>query len=148
MTSLVLAIVSMFLLASLAWVAGRISRLAVCPVCVGVAGTWLWMLAARLGGFAVDTVILAMFLGASVVGIAQWIENRLPQGRAPLLWKALALPIGFSAAYSLVVEQWIVAGAAIAALAFLAALFLRPARAAPADRAVVAELEERMKKCC
>jgi len=148
MTSLVLAILSMFLLASLAWVAGRISRFAVCPVCVGVAGTWLWMLAARLGGFAIDTAILAMLLGASVVGIAHWIENRLPVGRAPLLWKALALPAGFSAAYALIVEQWIAAGGAIAALALLAALFLRPARAAPTDPAVVAQLEERMKKCC
>jgi len=148
MTSLVAAILSMFLLALLAWLAGRLVRVSICPVCVGVAGTWLWMLAARLGGFAIDTVILAMFLGASVVGIAQRIENRLPQERAPLLWKALALPTGFSAAYALLIEQWTVAGAAIAALALLAALFMRSARAAPADPAVVAQLEERMKKCC
>jgi hypothetical protein len=148
MTHLVLAIVSMFLLASLAWLAGRVSRVSVCPVCVGVSGTWLWMLAARLGGYTVDTVILAMLLGASVVGIAQWIESRLPLGRSPLRWKAFALPTGFSAAYALAVEQWIVAAAGIAALALLIAWFQRPARAASGDPAVVAQLEERMKKCC
>lgn len=148
MTSLGLAIISMFLLGFLAWLAGKVSRGSVCPVCVGVAGTWLWMLAARLGGYAIDTVVLAMLLGGSAVGIAQWVENRLPQGRAPLLWKALALPVGFIAAYALAVEQWIAAAGAIAALALLTALFLRPARAAPADPAVVAQLEERMKRCC
>jgi hypothetical protein len=148
MTHLVMAIVSMFALALLAWLAGRVSRVSVCPVCVGVAGTWLWMLAARLGGYAVDSAILAMLLGASVVGIAQWIESRLPQGRSPLLWKALALPTGFSAAYALAVEQWVVAAAAIAAHALLIALFLRPARAASGDPEAVAQLEERMKKCC
>lgn len=138
----------MFVLALLAWLAGKVSRLPVCPVCVGVAGTWLWMLGARLGGFAVDSTMLAILLGASAVGIAQWIENRMPLGRSPLLWKALALPAGFAAAYGLAAELWFVAAAATAALALLVALFLRPRRAAAGDPAVIAQLEERMKKCC
>src|SRR3990167_9340509 len=148
MTNFVPAIASMFLLAMLAWLAGRVLRLPVCPVCVGVAGTWLWMLAARLGAHAVDGTILAILLGASAVGIAQWIENRLPLGRSPLLWKALALPAGFAAAYGLAAGLWFVAAAATAALALLIAVFLRPLRTAAGDPAVVAQLEERMKKCC
>lgn len=138
----------MFVLALLAWLAGKVSRLPVCPVCVGVAGTWLWMLGARLGGVAVDSTILAILLGASAVGISQWIENRMPLGRSPLLWKALALPAGFAAAYGLAAELWFVAAAAMAALTLLIALFLRPLGAAAGDPAVVAQLEERMKKCC
>lgn len=148
MTHFVLAIASMFALTLLAWLVGKISRFSVCPVCVGVSGTWLWMLVARLGGFEVDAVMLAILLGASVVGVAQWIETRLPPGRSPLLWKALALPIGFAAAYGLVAERWIVAVAAAAAFALLAALFLRPPREVAGDPAMVAQLEERMKKCC
>lgn len=148
MTNFVLVIASMFSLALLAWLAGRVLRLSVCPVCVGVAGTWLWMLGARLGGVAVDSTILAILLGASAVGIAQWIENRLPPGRSPLLLKALALPAGFAAAYGLAAELWFVAAAAMAALALLIALFLRPLGAAAGNPAVVAQLEERMKKCC
>lgn len=148
MTHFVLPIVSMLALTVLAWLAGRFSRLSVCPICVGVSGTWLWMLVARLGGIAVDSAVLAMFLGASVVGGAHWIEVRLPQGRSSLPWKALALPTGFTAAYAMVAEQWIPAGVAAATLAILTALFLRPGHAAAGDSAMVAQLEERMKKCC
>lgn len=148
MTSVVLPIASMLALTLLAWLAAKLSRLSVCPVCVGVSGTWLWMLVARLGGLAIDTAMLAILLGASVVGVAQWIETRLPQSRSPLLWKALALPNGFAAAYGLVAERWIVAAAAAAAFALLAALFLRPRRDVAGDPAVVAQLVERMKKCC
>ena len=148
MTHLVLALVSMLALGLLAWVAGRVSRLPVCPVCVGVAGTWLWMLAARLGGFAIDTVILGILLGASVVGVAQWVETRITPGRLPLLWKAIALPTGFAAAYGLVAERWVLAIGAAAALGFVALVFLRPRRAGAGDPEAVAHLEERMKQCC
>jgi len=149
MTSLLLAVASMFILGLLAWLAGKVSsRVPICPVCVGVAGTWLWMIAARLGGYAVDTTLLGILLGASVVGFAQAIETRLPHGRSPLLWKALALPVGIAAAAGLAGEHWSLAGAAGAALAALTALFLRQQRADKSDSAAVAQLEERMKKCC
>ncbi|MDH5537519.1 MAG: hypothetical protein OEZ08_18360 [Betaproteobacteria bacterium] len=148
MTSLLIAIASMFSLALLAWFAGRVLRLSVCPVCAGVTGTWLWMIGARLGGYAIDSTILAMLLGASAVGIAQWIENRLPQARSPLLWKALSLPVGFAAAYGLAAEHWKLAAAAGVVLALLTALFLRKQSADTGGSATVAELEERMKKCC
>lgn len=148
MISFLLPIASMLALTLLAWLASRGTRLAICPICLGVSGTWLWMLAARLGGLAIDTTMLPVFLGASVVGGAQWIETRLPKERSPLLWKAIALPTGFIAAYGLVAQRWALAAVAAAALASLAALFLRPLRPAAGDPAVISELEERMKKCC
>jgi hypothetical protein len=83
-----------------------------------------------------------------VVGGAFWIDHRLPEPGSALLWKALALPVGFTAAYAVVAEQWIVAATAATALAVLAVFFVPPWRAAAADPATVAELEERMKKCC
>jgi hypothetical protein len=71
------------------------------------------------------------------------------RGRSAKLWKALALPLGCAAAYGVVVEQWVLAGAGLLLLAALAALFRLPAaRASAADAAVVSQLEERMKKCC
>lgn len=148
MTSLLIAIVSMFALGLLGWLAGKVSRLPVCPVCVGVAGTWLWMIAARFTGFAVDTTLLGILMGASVVGFAQAIETRLPPGRSTLAWKALALPAGILAAAGIAGEHWGLAGAAGAALALLAAMALRQQDAGRSDSAVVSELEERMKKCC
>jgi len=148
MTSLLIVIASMLMLGLLAWLAGKFSRLPVCPVCVGVAGTWLWMIAARLGGYAVDTALLGILLGASVVGFAQAIETRLPRGRSPLVWKALALPVGIVAAAGLAGEHWGLAGAAGGALALLTAGVLWRRDAKTTDSAVVSELEERMKKCC
>ena len=147
MTTMLTAIASMLALTALAWLARKAWRWPVCPICVGVAGTWLWLLAARTAGLAVEPAVLAMLLGASVLGGAQWVEARLPAGRSPLLWKALALPVGFAAAYGLVAERWTEATLAALALAVLAAMFVRP-RGVGGDAAVVAELEERMKKCC
>src|SRR3990172_7504118 len=143
-----LAVVSIFALAGLAWLAGKALRFPLCPICFGVAGTWLWMLGARFAGFPVDATMLAVLLGASVVGIAAQLETRLPRGRSPLLWKTLALPVGFVAAYGLVAERWTVAAAAGPALVLLAALFLLPRRLAAADEAAVEKLEQQMKKCC
>jgi len=148
MTSLLIAIASMLMLGLLAWLAGKVSRLPVCPVCVGVAGTWLWMIAARLGGYAVDTTLLGILMGASVVGFAQAIETRLPPGRSPLLWKALALPVGIVVAAGLAGEHWILAGAAAGMLAMLTAVVLWRRDAGTSDPAAVSQLEERMKKCC
>jgi len=143
-----LAVVSIFALAGLAWLAGKALRFPLCPICFGVAGTWLWMLGARFAGFPVDATMLAVLLGASVVGIAAQLETRLPRGCSPLLWKTLTLPVGFIAAYGLVAERWIVAAIAVSALVLLAALFLLPRRVAAADEAVVKKLEQQMKNCC
>src|SRR3972149_448926 len=142
-----LAVVSIFALAGLAWLAGKALRFPLCPICFGVAGTWLWMLGARFAGFPVDATMLAVLLGASVVGIAAQLQTRLPPGCAPLLGKTLTLPVGFIAAYGLVAERWIVAAVAVSALVLLAALFLLPRRLAGSDEAGVRTLEHEMKRC-
>lgn len=146
--TIALPMVSILVLACLAWLAGKALRSPLCPICFGVGGTWLWMLAARFAGFPIDATMLAVLLGASVVGIAGRLEGRLPQGRSPLLWKTLALPVGFVAAYGLVAERWVPAGIAALALVLLAGLFLLPRRLAGTDEAVVEKLEREMKKCC
>lgn len=148
MTAVALAVASILVLAGLAWLAGKALRSPLCPICFGVGGTWLWMLAARFAGLPIDATMLAVLLGASVVGIAGQLEGRLPQGRSPLLWKTLALPVGFVAAYGLVAERWGVAAIAALALVLLAGLFLLPRRLAGTDEAVVKKLEQQMKKCC
>lgn len=148
MTIIVLAVASILVLAGLAWLVGKALRISICPICLGVGGTWLWMIAARFAGFSIDSVMLAILLGASVVGIAEQFEAHLPQGRSRLLWKTLLLPIGFVAAYGLVAERWGVAASSAIALVLLAALFLLPRRLAGTDESVVKKLEQQMKKCC
>ncbi len=142
------ALVSIWLLAALAWLARRTLRVSVCPVCAGVAGTWLWMLVAREFGIGVDTSLLPLLLAGSVVGIAYQLERFVPAGRSAALFKSIAIPIGLAAAYALEQSQWGLLLAMLVALAVVGAAFFRAAgEAAPASEAVE-ELKKQMKQCC
>ena len=148
MTIVLITTISILAITGLAWLVAKALPFPVCPVCVGVAGTWLWMLAARLAGFAFDASMLAILLGGSVVGIAYQLEKHLPRGRSPLLWKTLFLPIGFVAAYGLALPHWSVLAITIVALLFLTAVFFMPHRDPEKKSAAVEKLEKYMKKCC
>ncbi len=148
MTIILITTVSILAITGLAWLARKVLPFPVCPICVGVAGTWLWMLAARLAGFAFDASMLAILLGGSVVGIAYQLEKHLPRGRSPLIWKTLILPTGFAAAYGLTVPQWSLLAMAGAALLLLTAVFFVPPRRSEKNSAAVEKLERDMKKCC
>jgi hypothetical protein len=148
MTTLIVAIASMLVLTALAWLTSKAVRAALCPVCIGVSGTWVGLLVARLAGAAVDPVVLGILLGSTVLGLTQWQAERLPPGRGALLWKTTALAAGFGAAYGIVAERWLFASAAALALALAAALFrTSPEVRGPASEAA-SRLEERLKRCC
>lgn len=148
MTNFILAMLSILGLTLAAWLVRRMVRAELCPVCFGVAGTWLWMIVARAGGVAVDQTMLAVLMGGSAVGVAQWLGDRLPAGRSVLLWKALAIPVGAAAAYGAVTAQWTLAAIAALLLAVVAMYFGANRRGTPVDEKTISELEERMKKCC
>ncbi|MEK7437530.1 MAG: hypothetical protein AAB150_11650 [Pseudomonadota bacterium] len=141
-------IVSIFAIAGIAWAASRLLRIPLCPICTGVTGTWAWMLIARHYGVAVDAAMLSTLLGGSVVGISYQLEKRLARGRSALLWKTLFIPIGFAAAYALVLAQWIMLAAALLALLLLMAYFLWPQGGATPPSSAVQDLESKMKNCC
>lgn len=148
MTIILITIVSILAITGLAWLTRKILPFPICPICVGVAGTWLWMLAGRLAGLEFDISMLAILLGGSVVGIADQLEKHLPQGRSPLLWKTLFLPAGFVAAYGLAVPHWNLLAMAMVALLLLTTIFFVPRRQPEQNNAVVEKLKEDMKKCC
>jgi hypothetical protein len=149
MEAIVVALASIWVITLLAWAAARAWRWRLCPVCAGVAGTWLWMLAARQLGSGVDTTLLPVLMGGSVVGIAHQLESRLPAGRSPVVWKSIAIPIGFGAAYALEQRRWLLLALALIALAGVAVFSFRPrSAAAVVDGDAVGKLEEQMKKCC
>ena len=148
MTIILITIISILAITGLAWLAEKVLPFPVCPICAGVAGTWLWMLAARLAGFAFDAAMLAILVGGSVVGVAYQLEKHLPRGRSPLLWKTLFLPIGFVAAYGLVIPHWSVLATAAVVLLLLTAVFFMPRRDSQDNSAAVEKLETEMKKCC
>ncbi len=95
-----------------------------------------------------DATVLAILLGASVLGIAQWRAERLTHAGSAMLWKALASTAGSAAAYGLVAELWGLALLSALAFAFLALLFRVPRQVPRTDSAAVSQLEERMKRCC
>jgi hypothetical protein len=148
MTIILITTISILSITGVAWLATKALPFPVCPICVGVAGTWLWMLAAQLAGFAPDPSMLAILLGGSVVGIAYQLEKHLPRGRSPLLWKTLFLPMGFTAAYGLAVPHWSLLAMAVTALLLLTAVFFVPRHHSKKNSAAVEKLERDMKKCC
>jgi hypothetical protein len=148
MSTILVTLASVFAIAGATWAARRLLGLPVCPICLGVGGTWLWMLVARELGYAIDATMLAVLLGASVAGIAYLIEKRLPHGRSALLWKTLFIPSGAMAAYALVAQLWPVVAVASVVLVLLAAFFLFAPAGAQAPSRDVEELTARMKNCC
>lgn len=148
MSTILLTLASVFGIASAMWAARRLLSLPICPICLGVGGTWLWMLLARELGHAIDATMLAVLLGASVVGLADLVEKRMPPGRSALLWKTLFIPLGAAAAYALVSQLWLVVAGASVVFMVLAALFLAAPRTSHAQSSTVEELAAKMKNCC
>jgi hypothetical protein len=139
---------SILAIAAVIWAAKRLLRASLCPICLGVGGTWLWMVVAREFGYAVDATMLAILLGGSVAGLAYLVEKRLPQGRSALLWKTLFIPPGFVAAYALAAPHWALLGAVSVALVLLTAFFLVAPSASRDESGNVEELTRKMRDCC
>lgn len=148
MTAILTTMFSILAISGVAWTARNMLRVPVCPICLGVGGTWLWMLIGRSLGHEVDAIMLSILLGGSVVGIAYQVEKRLPPGRSPLLWKTLFIPEGFVAAYALAVPLWDLFAVAGVALVLLVAFFLLPPGAAKETSETVDDLKRRMRECC
>lgn len=145
---ILITIISILSIAGAAWLFGRLSGFKVCPICAGVSATWLWMLAADALGYPIDMAVPAMLLGGSVVGIAYQVEKRLTPSHSALLWKLIFIPLGFLAAYALLM-RWIGTFAVLAVLLLAAAYaFLAGPGTKPRDPKQVKELEEKMKQCC
>ncbi|MDP2240737.1 MAG: hypothetical protein Q8K18_11330 [Burkholderiales bacterium] len=148
MTIILITTLSILAITGLAWLANKILPFPICPICVGIAATWIWMLAGRLAGLEFDNAMLAILLGGSVVGMGDQLEKHLPAGRLPLLWKTLFMPIGFIAAYGLATAHWTVMAMAVAALLLLTSVFFMPRPQSEKNNSVVEKLKEDMKKCC
>lgn len=158
---IILTVISILTITCAVWMVNKVFPFQVCPICAGVSGTWLWMLAASLLGYQIDLIIVAMLLGGSVVGIAYQLEKKLPVGRSPLLWKTLFIPTGFVAAYSLVASQWAVLVGSAGLAGILALVFLRRSGKQQVGSKVAAQsqlgeprpmgredLKKKMENCC
>lgn len=144
-------IISIFAITGLVWLFNKVSPLKICPICAGVSGTWLWILAGiylSLLDVGSWSPIAAIAMGGSVVGIAYQLEKRLPHNRSPFLWKTLFIPVGFLAIYSIISSWWGVAALTLLWLLGVTAVFLRAPIHVRGENKKVKELEKRMEECC
>ena len=147
-----LTLASIFALTALAWLLRRVLPPRLCPLCAGVAGTWMGLLGAHWAGLEVDLRLPALLLGGSVVGLAGAAE-RVLAGRTPdfvLAWKTAFVTAGFGTAYAVLLPAW---PAVALGVVLLATLLGVPWLTAPgaADRAQndgQARLLSSLKNCC
>lgn len=144
---IIITTVSILAITALAWLINKLTPLKVCPICAGVAGTWLWQLGAKFLGYEINLLILAMLIGGSVVGIAYQLEKRLQPNRSPLVWKTLFVPIGFVATYSLILFLWPLFLITVTTLVILALKFTKKPKQKNLNKRV-SDLENKMKNCC
>ncbi len=153
---ILIIVFSIVIITASAWAARRFLSLNICPICAGVAGTWLWALGGMMWGklSAGDFELpVAILMGGSIVGIAYQVEKRLPPNRSSLLWKALFIPAGFVVVYSALQSLWLLLLGALALCLGLGIGFTRGrvSRSVSRDsehRQRVDELEKKMKDCC
>ncbi len=66
-----------------------------CPICATVSLTWLSMLVSReLNIFAVNTVFLAVLMGASVCGVMYLVEKKIESAGKKVFWKIASTLVG------------------------------------------------------
>jgi hypothetical protein len=144
-----ITLLSILLLTAFALLVRKVALPWLCPLCAGVAGTWLWLLGAHFAGFEVDLRLPAILLGGSVVGLAAQAEKLLA-GRGEgylLVWKTLFVSVGFATAWFITTLVW---GGVAVGLATLGVITVLPGLtvSAPGGAGRIERLKEQMKNCC
>lgn len=149
---IVITLSSILVLTALAFLARRYAIPWLCPLCAGVAGTWIWLLGIHFAGFAVDLLMPAILLGGSVVGLAAQVEKVMPYRNETyrLVWKTLFVTVGFAAAWFVTTQAW--SGIAVS-LVMLGVITLPPwvglsAQGTTGHSGRIERLKEQMKSCC
>lgn len=78
----------------------------VCAICAAVGLTWVVLLILRFSGFVVDSLLIGILMGESIVGIMYLFENKAKKrGKKNLLWlKVIIIIIGTLLVYLLLVQ--------------------------------------------
>ncbi|MBI4261948.1 hypothetical protein HY624_00290 [Candidatus Uhrbacteria bacterium] len=148
MTMLIVTL-AIFVLTGMTSVLRRFISFPVCPICVGVSSTWIVLLGLLFSGFAIDTRVLAILMGGSIVGIAYKAEPHLVANQSPMLWKSLFIPIGFLLVYGVIDRAWSILGISAAVIAGIALWFFLPRTIHEDQRSTrTKSIEEKMKNCC
>lgn len=147
-----IALISILLLTALAFLIRKAAAPWLCPLCAGVAGTWLWLLGAHLSGFAVDLRLPAILLGGSVVGLATQSEKLLASHSETyrLIWKTLFVTVGFATAWFIITLIWSGTAIGLTALGVMTVLpwLKAPSREHSGGLERIQRLKEQLNGCC
>ncbi len=154
--AVIVAVVLILLITGLAWLLNKALPFKVCPICVGVSGTWFLATAGILSGFLSPItyqLIIAVLMGGTVVGTAyqgekvfDWAAENIFKFRVPVI--IIGFILAFLALanlswFTLVLEALVLA--IVTYLYFVAPYGRGKSRS---DSIQVKKLEEEMKNCC
>ncbi len=121
----------------------------ICPICALVALTWVTMLAFKWQGYEVNNELLAMLMGGSVVGISSVLGTHLntTSRKSSMLWKLVAIPVGFVVMYALLQFAWsYFAGALVAYV--VAWAFFKSTSTASSHPEYLEDITKELDNCC
>ncbi|MBI4193013.1 MAG: hypothetical protein HY536_00100 [Candidatus Colwellbacteria bacterium] len=151
---------SILFLTGVAWAARRLLGWRVCPVCAGVAGTWVWIFAGSLAGvlpYAEYRLLVGILAGGSVVGVSYELIGRSRRSEEEnLLLKTGFIIAGFGTVAAALSSAWeivlLLAGALFALGYFMTAPSAggrRGERASDSSESGAKQkLEQGVKRCC
>lgn len=94
----------------------------ICAICAAVSLTWLGLLLFWLFGFMIDSLIIGILMGGSVVGVMYVVEEYFKKNNLRRFWllRILIITLGFGLVYFLLIKEWFI----ILLLVFLGLIFL------------------------
>ncbi|MEK7621629.1 MAG: hypothetical protein AAB415_00440 [Patescibacteria group bacterium] len=145
---MIISLISILGLTGIVWAIGRRLPFSICPICAGVAGTWLWLISGYFLGYQIDLVITALLMGGTVVGVMSKLE-RLIEPKFGLIWKTVFVVSGFGAMGSLIGGRWLLfaTGIIVALIATFACRTPRIKRSG-GESEQIKKLKKEMEKCC
>lgn len=118
----------------------------VCPICAGVAGTWLWMLITYfIQPDSIHPLWLGILMGGSVIGTMYQIDKRLAGVMAWIIIKPLWVATGFGVVASLIGQQWSWLSLGFVILAVLGVIIVMTLLSPPKN---TSKILEKLKNCC
>lgn len=151
---MILAALTIWVLTMFAGYLNRSLPWKICPICVGVSGTWVLMTAGIISGFfsVVYKLPVAMLMGGTVVGIAFQGEKTWAWAQKSIFyWKVPFIVIGMPLAYFLFTKMsWAALVVEMLSLTIITYLFFIRAAGSRIHKnsKEALEIEEKMKNCC
>ena len=154
---LILSIISIVVITSALYLFNKILPFKVCPICAGVSLTWFLISIGIYNGIlpAADwTMLLAMLMGGTVVGIAYQAEKTFRWAKENnVLSKTLIILVGLPLAY-LAIENLALGTILIEAVLMIILIyffFIKKRGSAPShlnNGKTISDLEKQLEECC